>query len=126
MRSSKNSSHQPHSWGSRRRIVAQEVSPIQEPQVLADVEGWFGFRRYGYREGQEIGEPALLIARLRCLWKKELNSSFAAHVSLSWSVTHGLDRIRELVREWVSELNAADGTTEISLLIRQESVSNAI
>jgi hypothetical protein len=93
--------------------------------VLADVEEWFRFRRYGYREGQEIGELALLIAHLTCLWNEEpqLNSPFAAHVSLSCSVTHGFARIRELVREWVSQLNAADGTTGISLLLAEESVS---
>jgi hypothetical protein len=96
--------------------------------VLVDVEEWFGFRRYGYREGQEIGEPALLIALPTCLSNKEpqRNSSFAARVSLSWRVTHGVDRIRELVREWVSELNAADGTTGISLLPAEESVGKAI
>jgi hypothetical protein len=77
MRSSKIGSHQPPSWGSEGESSPRRFPPIQEPQVLAD-----GFRRYGYREGQEIGEPALLIASLTCLWNKEpqLNSSFAAHV----------------------------------------------
>lgn len=91
----------PGSGGSPRKITPGQAPPIDQPAALANVKAWYGCRLYGYPKEQETGEPALLMAHLACAWNKETkkNSTFAAHLPLSWCVEHGFDRVRELVRQ---------------------------
>jgi hypothetical protein len=118
----------PASGGSPRKIAPGQVPPIEQPEALADVGAWYGCRLYGYKKGEKTNDPALLSARIACAWNKQasIDSTFAAHLPLSWCVEHGFDQVRELVREWASDVNAVHGTAGISLLFEDDSASSYI
>jgi hypothetical protein len=108
----------PATGGAKKKISLGEVPPLEQPEALADVEEWYGSHLYGYKVGQKPGEPAPFLAHLSCKWDKEYqeNSLFEAHIPLSWVVTHGFERVRELVRDWAARLDAVHGTAGLSLL----------
>ena len=113
----------PTTGGSPRKLTAGQVPPMEQPNALADVGAWYGCRLYGYSQGQAIHGPSLLLAHLSCVWNKQAakNSSFVAHLPLSWCVENGFERTTELVGRWASSLRAVHGTAGISLLFEEDS-----
>lgn len=113
-----NLSHWQKPDATRLTKLKDEFPPFEQLARNNSADQHFGGCLWGFPDGKAVAEPAKYYIGgigIKSLHANE-NSYTEAHIPISWAVTNGWDRFRELVQNWCDILQPVHGTAGPSLL----------